>query len=280
MKSVVGPFNNELDWDNHNVLPIDFELRSVYNSIMSGNNTIVNATQGTRKIALITNLMAECIANNKRLLYVSEKNYRSIRKTLTDVKLTNHVYDANGEFDPIDEVEDQEKFDKSEMIEVISKLHKYQGKFNKDHRGFSLGTVFKELIKLRDNQKKLIDIEFYDELAIKDVLIIKNTLLKLETTLRRLEITNLSESCWNDIDVKESIDDELNMIQMISILIEELVKLDGLIKKMSKEAGFDLPSSLTQRDESITNLDLMDYTKYHRVLDGILGKLRKCKDID
>ncbi|QVK21179.1 hypothetical protein KHQ82_02285 [Mycoplasmatota bacterium] len=255
-------FDEQVDLNNFNVVPIDFELKAVFNNIIKGNNTVITAKQGTRKIALITNLIAEYIANNKRVLYVSDKNYRSLKKTLNDVCLTNYIYDTRVENSEVEFNLEANDFNESLIRKTIDSLQSYQEKFIRKYKGFNLATVFTELIKLKDKEKKNIIVESFDELDFKDILIIKNTLEKLEDTLKEMSIENLSESHWNDIDVKETTNDEQSLTTTINEIINELLELKSLIINLETETGFTLSTLFVDLKESLSSVDFIDVKQY------------------
>ncbi|XMB86278.1 hypothetical protein RJG79_00335 [Mycoplasmatota bacterium WC44] len=250
------------DLSNRNVLAIDNELTKVFDNINEGHNTIVKAKQGTRKIALITNLIANAIDKNKHLIYVSEKNYSSLKSTLKDVNLLPFIYDSFVDNPFEDGLVDQHKFDKRELRDLIDDLYDYQDKFSYQFKGYTFREVFRELIKLEDLEKQEMEVEFFENLTFDDVEKIKETLIKLEDIITKLDIDCPSKSFWNDVVIRETQNNEDKMIITTTSFINELKKIKEMLFEIKEAAGFILPDDLGALDDALKNLDFMDFRNY------------------
>jgi|GEM_PF-5977469 len=260
-KFTVNEYDSYIDLDNHNVLPIDFELKNLFLNVLNGDNTLVETSYGTRKVALIINLFAEYIAAKKRVLYVSEKSYQSLNNKLDEVNLTSHIDDLLHNTSIDCEVTDVD-YDKNLLREAIVSLRKYEKRFEAKYNGFSFISVLKEIVQLKDLDRTDLDIEFSDELDFKDVLIIKNTLIKLESILNQSKIGNFADSIYNDLDVKETLDDEERFIDYINLVIEDLETLNKLRKELNDTTGIYLSDNIYDLEDSLSNLDFLDIKQY------------------
>lgn len=249
--------------ENNDLLPIDFELINIKKQILEGNNALVNAKQGTKKVALIVNIISECIARNKSLLYISEKNYRSLRDTIQTSGISKHVNDIldTNYKDQFNEIEENPiEFDR--LNEMVNQLHAYQDNMTSEYKGFVLSQAFSELVLLEDMKEKILEVDFFDELQQDDVEKIREILSGIERILKQEAFGNPAEQPWNDVDVRNARYKETEMVQAIESVQSILFDITKTVKAVLRDYGIKLPTNFHKLSEYVHNLDYMNSLQY------------------
>ncbi len=248
---------------NNDLLPIDYELINIKKSVLSGNNTLINAKQGTRKVALLVNILAEFVARNKSILYVSEKNYRTLGDAIVKTGLSDFVEDVlNTEHENNAEntVENQIPFE--QLQKTVQLLHGYQKNLLLKEKGVTLAECFAELVLLRDLPQKDGVVEFFDDLTEQDVLNINETLQKLQIILDSEQYIVPADLHWNDIDVRNTKYKEADAVKEINGIKRLLEDIQSIIKQVRSEFGIMLPTTYNDITTHVSNLDYMNSLQY------------------
>jgi len=256
---------NKIDYleENSDLIPIDFELINIKKAVINGNNTLVNAKQGTKKVALIVNLISEFISRNKSVLYLSEKNYRSLKSSIKDCGLSRFVEDRlDTKYSDKHKNEHSDEISYRELAETVEVLNKYQENFKSVYKGFELSNAFTELILLDELPQKNVEIEFYDELSHKDVENVRNTLTKIQLIINEENYNIPADMHWNDIDVRTSRYKELELVQKIEEIRSLLTEIEAIREMVSDRFGIHVPGSYDESFEFVSNLDFMNSLQY------------------
>jgi hypothetical protein len=249
--------------ENNDLIPIDYELINIKKAILSGNNTLLNAKQGTRKVALLVNILAEFVARNKSVLYVSEKNYRSLSDSIKQTGMSDFVEDIlNTEHqNEIDGVEEN-PIQFEQLQDTVELLHGYQDNLLEEHKGTTLAECFGELVLLRDLPQKEGVVEFFDELTEQDVNNILETLRKLQTILDNEHYIVPADLHWNDVDVRNVKYKEAEAVKEINGIKELLDEMQSMIRLLRTEYGIMLPTTYNELTAHVSNLDYMNSLQY------------------
>ncbi len=248
---------------NRDLTPIDFELINIKKAVMDGNNTLINAGQGTRKVALIVNLISEFIYKSKSILYISEKNYRSLREEIKRVGLSAFI-DDKLDTNYIDtEVEFESNVDSKRLLrETVQLLKSYQENFSTKHKGFLLSKVFSELILLDEIEEKKVEVEFFDEIEHSDVESIRKTLMKIQLIIDRENYSSPADEVWNELDIRSIRYRESTAIKDIRLAISELDTVQDTIMKLKLEQGIIYSNDTSLLPEELSNLEFMNLLQY------------------
>ncbi len=248
---------------NSDLLPMDYELINIKKSILSGNNTLINAKQGTRKVALLANILAEFVTRNKSILYVSEKNYRTLADAIVKIGLNDFVEDVlNTEHEnPIDNTTEN-PIPFRQLKKTVELLHGYQENLLLEEKGATIAECFGELVLLRDLSQKEGVVEFFEELTEQDVLNIVETLQKLQIILDSEQYIVPADLHWNDIDVRSTKYKEADAVKEINVIRTLLEDIQSIIKQVRSNYGIMLPTTYDDITTHVSNLDYMNSLQY------------------
>lgn len=256
---------NKIDYleKNNDLIPMDFELINIKKAVIDGNNTLVNAKQGTKKVALIVNLFAEFIARNKSILYVSEKNYRSLRESIQNSGLSKFIDDLQDtHYNDLFDKDFNDEVSYKELEETVNLLNHYQENFKAENKGFTLSTAFTELVLLRDLPQKDAIVEFFDDLSHKDIENIRTELGKLQFILDQEKYKVPADERWNDIDVRPTRYKETEVVETFKKTTALIAEVIDTINMVNNEYGITLSKERSKLAEFLQNLDFMNSLQY------------------
>jgi len=195
------PYENQ-----YQVLDADSSQLEAIEEVKKGKDMVIQGPPGTGKSQTIVNIISELIANDKKILFVSEKQaaLNVVKKRLEEKNLApfclelhskkaskEEVYNQFEEILKISEVnesyeEKEDGFDFKRLSELRNKLIEISGIFNKRYGNLFLNTfdVYNELIDLTDFK----DLYFnYPDFLGTD----KNTLSKIKALFNRFNEKNI-----------------------------------------------------------------------------------------
>lgn len=252
-------FESDYDFDSHksieihNVLDADSSQLEVLTDVKNGKNLVVEGPPGTGKSQTIVNLIAELMAMNKKVLFVSEKKAALdvVKDRLDSIGLGVGCLELHGKDSKINELLNELKYTlnldrphlkssdiydnlddlKKELNNYSNTLHSIYG--NTGVTAFKIiGYYIKNKQNLEKNNEELYDMKLVDVSSF-DKEKRGEYLNKLKELMSYYDLIKpLSENIWNETSPK---DISTADIKEIKLLLEKLIKNFKAFEEINKK---------------------------------------------
>lgn len=286
-------FNSQ---DNYNVLDADSSQQEVIQNIKHGVDLVVEGPPGTGKSQTIVNIIAELIAMNKSVLFVSEKKVALdvVKNRLDEVNLGDFCLELHGE-----------NYNKKAFIQELSRTISLKS------ADYNFGNVYNHLDKIKSDISRYAEViyeEFgqtkknaYDFIGLmdKNKILLKNNVINVKiedveeitpdiydnildnlTALSQqyASIMPLSNNYWSKTDTSNlNISEIDDMGYLIEDTTAQLDKISDLINNLVSWVGINLPSSYTIKDLLETSFIISDNLNNYSHMDEMVGIVNKIK---
>ena len=230
------------------------EQRAFLDRAVSGENLVLSGVNGTGKTSVLKDVIVNNLKNNKKVLYISnnDESIKDVYDFLKEKNLDRYTVNLNGSFDKINDMHFDDLFlkdvtepkDELKLLQgYYEKLEKYQKDLNGVYQYYKvtelIGNYYLSNHDLLTAQNRAIidDISGFDKIKYE---IILESLISLEENFKKIK--TFKNSIWNAIPIVNSIESKEKVLDVITKLKEQYIKIRQLEVRLFEFGVNDLVS--------------------------------------
>lgn len=261
------------------VLDADSSQQKTIELAKAGKSFVIEGPPGTGKSQTITNIIAESIAQNKKVLFVSEKlaALEVVSNRLSSIGLGDYVLELHSnkanKKGIVTELYSQYVRDRkcivrnnklkfSEFDNNVLQLDSYVEALHKKYPplGYSAFIVHGELSKLSNITNVSFELDNFINLSIDDVIEMRSIIKKLEYIHK--DVNQYNKNFWHNTSMKSINDNEEDNIQKI---LQDNIKLCQFILEQSQNINNKYKSNINSLKKFLVVSDILSKTSLNNI---------------
>ncbi|MDY4052850.1 MAG: hypothetical protein SOY80_05860 [Bacilli bacterium] len=245
------------------ILPTNIDQKYIILKVLQGDNFVVDGRLGSGKTHTILNILANCIKNNKKVLYINQDldNILDVEKNLKYLGLGQSIYNLTKSILDI-EVPKMSLPTVREVdfkIEDIEKICTFQQKLDERINGFTIRYILEELSLIKNSHLNINEIKIENDLEKYEVDTLYQSLKETEDAFKVVE--NYDNNIWKNLNITHNNLTEFEIIDRTNKLFDCQVKLNKEINSFCKRFEIVLPKDINDLSKLLSHIVNFGLTK-------------------